>query len=225
MPKLDADNERIYLASASPRRRELFALTGWTARIIPAEVDETYQPGEKAGDYVIRMATTKAKTAASVLNSTAVIIAADTIVLDGDQVLGKPANEREAQNMLITLRAHKHKVFTAIALIKHDMHVVDFCETGVPMLDYDHDTVEKYVASGSPLDKAGAYGIQDREFLLVDVEQMRDCYANVMGLPICNLVRSMRRFGEKPLQDVPIACQNHTRYDCRAHLTILRGVS
>lgn len=93
------------------------------------------------------------------------------------------------------------------------------------MRPLDAKSVQAYVKSGEPMDKAGAYGIQDREFNLVDLRAMHDCFANVMGFPICHFVRAMRRWGMEPPEDVPIACQGYTGYDCPVYHSILRGDS
>jgi predicted house-cleaning NTP pyrophosphatase (Maf/HAM1 superfamily) len=98
---------------------------------------------------------------------------------------------------------------------------VDTCVSEVPMREYADPEVEAYLDSGSPLDKAGAYGIQDGDFNPVDMSRMRDCFANVMGLPLCHLVRNLRRLGYEPPADVPAACQAFTGYECHVFPAIL----
>ena len=110
-----------------------------------------------------------------------------------------------------------------IVLIEPQNHheIVEVCETLVPMRNYDLVEIEAYVASGSPLDKAGAYGIQDDGFQPVAAELLQGCYTNVMGLPLCHLVRAMRRLGHHPPVDVPTACQVYTGFLCPVYQQIL----
>jgi len=212
------------LASASPRRRHLLVLTGWKVIVKPVEVDEALQPGESADVMARRLALTKMRLAVSNQEKNNVILAADTIVADGDRLLGKPVDTKDAERMLINLRGRSHCVFTAIALteMRSGCEEIDICKTVVPMRDYSKDEVEAYIASGEQMDKAGSYGIQDDGFRPVEVERLNDCYANVMGLPLCHVVRAMRRLGHPLAVDVPAACQMFTGYTCMVHRDILR---
>jgi len=214
----------IGLASASPRRRELLGLTGWAVSNLPAGVDEVPLAGETAEVLARRLALAKARAAAASPDGLAVTLGADTIVVDGGRMMGKPADAAEAAEMLERLRGGTHRVLTALALVdpRRGTELVELCETAVPMRDYTRDEVAGYVASGSPLDKAGAYGIQDGGFQPVALERLEGCFANVMGLPLCHLVRGMRRLGHVPPADVPTACQEHTAYACRVFDRILR---
>lgn len=218
-------NPLILLASASPRRDELLALTGWPFRACPTSVDESPLPGEDGAALARRLAEAKVRAAANSATHSAYVLAADTIVQDGERILGKPADEAEARRMLSGLRGHDHGVVTAIALLAADMGelIVDACETMVPMRAYADEELEAYLNSGGHRDKAGAYGIQDNGFRPVDVASMHGCYANVMGLPLCHLVRSMRRLGLEPAADVPDACQSHNAYACDVYLQVLGG--
>jgi MAF protein len=172
---------------------------------------------------VRRLALAKADSAGAAADHNEIVLAADTAVLNGDRILGKPADRAEAREMLQALRGREHRVLTAIALVDQASgeRVVDVCETCVPMRAYGDAEVEAYVASGAVQDKAGAYGIQDHGFDPVLVDQMQGCYANVMGLPLCHLVRSMRRLGLEPPGDVPAACRAHTGYACSVYPGIL----
>jgi MAF protein len=211
------------LASASPRRSELLALTGWKAIIDPVEVDEQPIPGEGAQRLARRLASAKARRAAEDAASTGMILAADTVVADGDQMLGKPADPEEAKQMLLALRGRDHRVITVIVLIEQQNRheIMEICETLVPMRNYGMEEIEAYIASGSPLDKAGAYGIQDGGFQPVASESLQGCYTNVMGLPLCHLVRAMRRLGHHPPVDVPVVCRAHTGFLCPVSQQIL----
>jgi len=210
----------LTLASASPRRQELLRLTGWKVVTRPAEVEERQEPGETPENMTRRLAVAKARATQGEL-----VLGADTVVVQDDQVLGKPADEAEARRVLQALRGRRHRVISSIALVDANGQTLatDTCVSDVPMRKYTDEEIEGYLASGSPLDKAGAYGIQDGGFQPVSMDGMQDCFANVMGLPLCHLVRSMRRLGHEPPADVPAACQAHTGYDCRVFPAILRG--
>jgi MAF protein len=216
----------ILLASNSPRRKDLLSLTGWQFSIQPPQVDETPLPGEGGVEYVQRLARLKVEAAADQAGVNGVIIAADTTVIirqvDGtDLILAKPANRDEAVAMLRLLRGSTHQVHTAIAILskRDDTLAADLCTTDVPMRDIRDDEIEAYVASGDPLDKAGAYAIQHAGFH--PVEALNGCFANVMGLPLCHLTRSLRKFGITPKTDLPRVCQAALGYNCPVHSQIL----
>jgi MAF protein len=221
---LDQTTVMLRLASASPRRSELLALTGWEQAVLPAEVDETPQEGEAAEALARRLAREKAL-AASEANAQSAVIAADTVVeLDG-KILGKPSGPEEARQMLRALRGRSHRVITAIHLLDpvSDREILDACTTEVPMRAYSDAELEAYVASGEPLDKAGGYGIQSQGFQPVDRGRLAGCFANVMGLPLCHVVRSAQHLGLQPARDVPAACQEHLAYDCPVYAQILEA--
>jgi septum formation protein len=210
------------LASASPRRNDLLSLTGWSTIVYPVEVDELPMHDESAEELVKRLALTKVRTAASNHDKSSIILAADTVVVDGRRLLGKPSDEAQAKEMLWDLRGRRHRVLTTLALLDRRNHrqVLETCESSVPMREYTMDEVDIYITSGGPMDKAGGYGIQDT-FSPVAMERFHGCYANVMGLPLCHLVRAMRRFGYSPSIHVPEACQAHLGYDCSVYKVIL----
>ncbi|MBM3120698.1 MAG: septum formation protein Maf [Chloroflexi bacterium] len=211
------------LASASPRRRELLALTGWPAIVRPASADEQPLPGEGAVGLAQRLSQAKAVEVAARADGRTLVLGADTVVSHEEALLGKPADEAEARRMLDLLRGQTHEVITALTLVADDgaWQAQEVCHTPVPMRDYTPQAVGEYLASGAAFDKAGAYGIQDRPFDPVDVHQMTGCYANVMGLPLCHLVRLMRRRDLRPAANVPAACQAHTGYRCGIYAEIL----
>ena len=204
----------LLLASQSPRRRALLALLGLPFRIVPAEVDERPRSGEDPQKYVSRLAEAKARAVAHLTSPGWLVLGADTAVVDGDDILGKPANAEEAIRLLKRLRGRNHQVYTALALLDpaQERCVRDLCVTQVPMRAYTDEEIAAYVATGDPLDKAGAYAIQHAGFR--PVEAIDGCYANVMGLPLCHLVRTLRAFGVTPHQDVPRACQAALGYAC-----------
>jgi MAF protein len=190
----------------------------------PVEVDESSQQGESAEELARRLANAKAEAALRLKPQTDILLAADTLVVDGEQILGKPVDKTDALRMLMALRGGKHRVISALDLRANGHQQIEICETIVPMRDYELRDVQAYIETGSPMDKAGAYGIQDREFNPVELERMSGCFANVMGLPLCHLVRAMYRLAIFPQRNVPLACQSFTSYDCSAYPDILRGV-
>jgi MAF protein len=206
----------LVLASNSPRRRDLLALTGLTFIIRPADVDETPRAGETPAAYVLRLAENKAKTCPG-----ETVIAADTTVAIDGAILGKPRDHAEAAEMLRRLRGRRHQVHTGIGVKQDGLLLTSLCTTDVPMRPYSDEEIEVYVASGDPLDKAGAYAIQHADFH--PVENFSGCYASVMGLPLCHLVGALRKAGIAPLADVPAACQAHLQYTCPISDAILRG--
>jgi septum formation protein len=210
------------LASGSPRRQELLALGGWEIAVRSTQVDEVPQDDETGRELTRRLARNKAAARSSV--DGALVLAADTIVVDEKRLLGKPVDSAEAHRMLEQLRGRSHVVVTSIALQRADGTVVqDTCESTVRMRRYSDDEIRRYVAGGGPFDKAGAYAIQDGAFEPVDMSSFSDCFANVMGLPLCHVARSLRRIGVEPEADVPAACIAHTGYDCRVYPAILAG--
>jgi septum formation protein len=213
----------IILASNSPRRRQLLTWTGWSFQVSPVDIDETPYPGEDPGGYVSRLAQAKAEAGARQALPGSLILAADTIVADGQVLLGKPAGPDEAFAMLRRLKGRSHQVYTAIHLISTSdgRSTSDRCRANVPMRAYSDDEIAAYVETGDPLDKAGAYAIQHAGFH--PVENFRGCYACVVGLPLCHLVRSMARLGFSPVNDVPSICQANLNYGCPVYAAVLRG--
>ena len=216
---------RIRLASASPRRHELVNLTGWGLIVSPAEVDEVLRRNEDPAQFAQRLALDKAEVESRNVTNSDIILAADTIVVDGNQILGKPSDAADAKRILLKLRGKSHHVLTALALIDQEqkLHLVDICETKVPMRMFSDKELEAYIISGDPMDKAGAYGIQNAEFHPVAIEKLIGCYTNVMGLPLCHLSRSMQRLGMQPVEDIPSRCKSATNFDCQVFEDILRN--
>lgn len=192
----------VILASRSPRRRELLALGGLDFKVRPAAANEEARPGESPAEYVQRLSRTKAGLVAATAEPGAVVIGADTSVVlgeapDASSVLGKPAGPREAADMLRRLRGRTHRVLTAISVIDtaSRAELDEVVAARVPMRPYSDDEIETYVATGDPLDKAGAYAIQYAGFKPVDQAQFADCFATVMGLPVCRVLRLVEQVG------------------------------
>lgn len=211
----------LYLASNSPRRRELLKLGGWAFQLLPVEVDEHPEPGEQPAAYVHRLAEAKARVASRLVAEPGVVVAADTTVAccgpQGEDILGKPADANQAEAMLRRLRGRTHWVYTALALLPagETEPLMDCCRSDVPMREYSDAEMRAYIASGDPWDKAGAYAIQHAGFH--PVEELQGCYANVMGLPLCHLARNLGRLGMHPLADVARACQKELAYACKVY--------
>lgn len=215
----------LLLASNSPRRRQLLALGDWTFDVAASNIDETLLPAEEPAAYVRRLAEEKARAVLPRASAQHLIIGSDTsVIIDGD-VLGKPAHAAEAREMLLRLRGRTHQVYTGIAVLRaSDGNLwTDVVVTDVPMRAYDMDELERYIATGDPLDKAGAYGIQNPDFQ--PVASMAGCYASVMGLPLCSLSLLLRQAGLPPAADIPANCQAAIQYQCPAFPAILRGES
>lgn len=189
----------MYLASQSPRRRQLLEAAGFSLTIVPADIDETRLEGETPSHLVERLACQKAEATRLALAGKAtddVLLAADTIVWTGDgDVLGKPADEKAACATLRELSGRAHHVSTGVCLMQLD-HAANavatrsFVETTcVSFFDLTDEEIRAYVASGEPMDKAGAYGIQGRGRLLVS--GIEGDWANVVGLPVARVVREL----------------------------------
>ena len=202
---------QFILASRSPRRRELLAHLGVPFRVVVPEVEEDAEPASSGQPEGLAEALALAKAEAVARDEgEAVVIAADTIVVDGDTILGKPADGAAAAETLRRLRGKTHRVITGLAVVdagsgrRAASHVV----TAVQMRDYSDAEITAYVARGEPLDKAGAYAIQDEQFH--PVASYDGCYCNVVGLPLKALVILLRRAGLdiklNSLQDLPAQC-------------------
>ena len=213
--------ERLILASNSPRRRELLSLFGWPYEVIPSDIDEIRQPKEFPLEYVRRLACEKAHEVA--LGEQGLVIAADTIVVDGDELLEKPLDEGDAARMLRQLRGRTHQVYTGIAILdtQSGQFYEDVCCTDVSMRNYTDDEIQTYIASGDPMDKAGAYAIQHPGFH--PVENLTGCYASVMGLPLCHLAVGLRAFGLEISLELPQRCQDLLGTHCPDFNGILGG--
>ena len=222
---MTTNKHRLLLASQSPRRRELLALLGIPFEVSTPDVVETPQANETPAGLVARLSQAKARAACSEPSAQlpdTIIIACDTIVVLDGEPLGKPRDATEAAAMLRRLRQHpSHAVYSAVTLLlpAADQIQTDVAKTELTMRPYTDAEIAAYVATGDPLDKAGAYAIQHPGFH--PVAALEGCYANVMGLPLCHLTRGLRTLGTGPSCDVPAACQTHNNHHCSIHTTIL----
>ena len=186
-------NLPIYLASRSPRRRKLLKQLGIKFKSFSVNLDEKINGGEKPVHLVKRLSIEKLNLARKKIKS-GLIITADTIVVLNNKIIGKPKNKKEAVQYLKLLSGKQHIVFTGFAVmnIPANKIIVDYEKTEVKFRILDDDEINDYVLSGSPLDKAGAYGIQD-DFGAVFVEKINGCYYNVVGLPLTKLYQALRK--------------------------------
>ena len=182
---------QLILASQSPRRRELLGLTGLDFTVRVADIDETMDNTKTPFDEVARVSREKAMAVARKPDD--VVIAADTIVVCEGKVLGKPRNEEDAFRILSLLSGRDHEVMTGMTVLRGDETVTHTEVTKIRFRQLHPDEIRAYIATGEPMDKAGAYGIQGGAALFAD--QMEGDYYNVMGLPVCRLAMILRSFG------------------------------
>lgn len=208
--------DTLILASNSPRRRQLLALGGWTFDAHVADIDESVGAEESPRNYVERLAREKVCAIAARSLSAGVVVGADTTVVIDSEILGKPAHADEARAMLTRLRGRVHQVYTGIAALRmSDGELLsEVVVTDVPMRAYSDEEIVRYILSGDPMDKAGAYGIQNPDFQ--PVANMEGCYASVMGLPLCSLARLLAQLVVPPRTDVAGNCQATLAYHCRS---------
>lgn len=183
---------RVVLASQSPRRRELLAQIGIAHEVRPADIDESYLPGEHPPAHAERLAREKAQVLARAIPD-AVVIAADTIVVIDDAVLGKPVDAADAERMLARLAGRTHWVYTAVAVARDGALVSGVEAVEVTFRPLHPSQIRDYVATGEPMDKAGAYGIQG--FGATLVERIHGDYFAVMGLALGRMVGLLREVG------------------------------
>ena len=189
---------QLILASQSPRRKELLGLfhIPFTVRI--ADIDETMDPAKAPYDEVARVSLLKAKAVEA--NAEDVVIAADTIVVCDGKTLGKPHSEEEAAGMLRLLSGRDHQVMTGMTVLRGDTHRSITEVTDIHFRGLSENEIARYVASGEPMDKAGAYGIQGGAALFA--EKMVGDYYNVMGLPVCRLWQLLSQIAPEIMEDI-----------------------
>lgn len=185
------------LASGSPRRKEILEQCGIKFRIEKSDAEEVITK-TKPSDVVMELSEVKALEAAERVKETeCIIIGADTIVANGEVILGKPKDEAEACAMIESLQGHEHSVYTGVTLVirrggKQEI-ITLFEETKVEIISMNEDEIKEYVKSGEPMDKAGAYAIQG--LFAGNVKGIRGDYYNVVGLPICAILQELRKAG------------------------------
>ena len=183
----------LILASASPRRSELLRTLGLQFYVRPAKGEEHPEPGLSGGETAKRLSRAKCLEIAADADENAVVIAADTIVCLDDEILGKPSDEEDAERMLKALSGRDHRVFTGVTVARGGRVLSDYEETAVHFRPLSEREIEAYIATGEPMDKAGAYGIQGRASLFV--RAIEGDYFNVVGLPLCKLGQMLNELG------------------------------
>ncbi len=169
----------LILASASPRRAELLRAAGINFTVRAADVDETIQPRESPHDYVLRLSREKAL---AVARDDELTLGADTTVVINGEIAGKPVDDEDARRMLRALNGQWHEVLTGVTLARADRILSDVASTRVKFAEMSDAEIDWYVATGEPMDKAGAYAIQGHAALFV--ERIEGSYSNVVGLPV-----------------------------------------
>lgn len=189
---------KFILASASPRRRELLTSIGVDFEVLPSHVPEVHQEGEAPEEYVARLSRDKAH-AIALQHPDRWVIAADTTVLLGEQLLEKPVDARDAERMLAAIAGKTHVVYTGVTLenVERDWRETRVAESEVRMLSLSAEDIAWYVKTGEPLDKAGAYAVQGIGAMFID--SIHGSYTNVVGLPLATLFQMLRRAGIDPL--------------------------
>jgi septum formation protein len=187
---------KLILASTSPRRAEILRTVGWPFAACPVDIDEARHPDEEAAIYVERLAQEKAQAAAQVWVAGLTIIGADTVVVVDEEILGKPLDEDDARRMLRQLRGRWHQVLTGVALINGAPSEIRVAHetTEVKFALMSEGEIDWYVASGEPMDKAGAYAIQGLGSRFI--EGIRGDYFNVVGLPVRLLYELWTKAGQ-----------------------------
>ena len=189
-----ASEPNIVLASESQRRREIIGALDAAVEIVPSGVDERpAYPEEQAEDYVGSIAEDKARAVSSNGRLEALVIGADTSVVLEEKILGKPVDGAEARAMLTALRGRSHRVVTGVTVSRDGAVASSVTSSEVTMREYADSEIEAYIESGEPFDKAGGYAIQDRVF--APVSALSGCYLNVVGFPLCEVMRLMSEVG------------------------------
>ena len=178
----------IILASASPRRRKLLAAAGLDFDIIIPEIDETPLPGEHPRAFAERLAVEKTEA----VSADGIILAADTVVVQNDTILGKPVDAADARKMLEALSGAEHEVITAVCIRDAARSEVFSVSTRVVFRTLSCDEIDDYIAGGEPMDKAGAYAIQGGAAHMV--RSIHGSYTNVVGLPLCEVLEHLDTF-------------------------------
>ena len=190
-------DKRLILASRSPRRLTLLKQIGLEVEVVPCNVEEEFDQRKSPAENAVEIALRKARDVAGRADN-AIIIGADTIVAIDGQMLGKPLDEADAIRMLSTLSGRTHTVYTGFALVDRpsNRHLAEVEATSVTFRSLPVDEIREYAEGGSPMDKAGAYGIQD-DYGAVFVKRIEGCYYNVVGLPLSRFYESMKSFQEQ----------------------------
>lgn len=212
----------LILASRSPRRHELLSLLEIPFEIRVADIDETPLAGEAPVDVPQRLSRLKAEAVATDMDA-GLVIGADTVVVHKGEILGKPEDAEDAEAMLRRLREERHRVFSGFTVTDAATGklITELCETKIWLRAMTNEEIARYVASGDPMDKAAGYAIQNDVF--APVSKAVGCPANVMGLPMCHVVRNLRRFGMELPDSQPTRCAIRFGYHCALTEYVMPG--
>ncbi len=194
-------NPTLLLASASPRRRELLMQIGVTPEVWPADLDETVRPGEVPADYVLRLARAKAEAVWAASGGRCPVLAADTSVVCGPDILGKPADKAALVAMLTRLASRSHEVLTAVALRSGNRLRTALCTSEVTFRPLKRDEIERYWETGEPADKAGGYAVQGLGAMFIS--RLQGSYSGVMGLPLYETAQLLQAAGVPTALSLP----------------------
>jgi septum formation protein len=186
---------KVVLASASPRRKKLLEQVGLQFDIIPANIDEDDIDITSPEQFVMELASRKAQHIAKNQAADSIVIGSDTTVYLGDELLNKPTNEKDAYTMLTQLSSNTHQVYTGVSLVVNELgkESTFYVKTEVTFRDLGEKEKIAYIATGSPMDKAGSYGIQD-DFGSVFVSHISGCYYNIVGFPLSRFFEEIKKF-------------------------------
>jgi septum formation protein len=194
-------NPTLLLASASPRRRELLMQIGVIPEVWPADLDETVRPGEVPADYVLRLARAKAEAVWVASGGRCPVLAADTSVVCGPDILGKPADKAALVAMLTRLASRSHEVLTAVALRGGNGLRTALCTSEVTFRPLKRDEIERYWDTGEPADKAGGYAVQGLGAMFIS--RLQGSYSGVMGLPLYETAQLLQAAGVPTALSLP----------------------
>jgi septum formation protein len=186
-------DQQLHLASKSPRRKKLLEQVNLSFKVIAVDTPEIFKKNERPVDAVRRIALEKLAASKEIIKK-GIIITADTIVVLNGKIIGKPLDENDAVRMLKTLSGKRHIVYTGFSVYNSvtGTTITDYAKTYVTFRKLHLQEIKDYVATGSPLDKAGAYGIQD-DYGAVFIDKINGCYYNVVGLPLTKVYKTLQR--------------------------------
>jgi septum formation protein len=194
MAPANSEYSSIVLASSSPRRRELLQQLGVDFHVVAADIEEQARPGEKPGDFVLRMAHEKALEVMQKVGSSLPVLGSDTAVILNGQILGKPQNRSDAIGMLSSLSGKTHEVYSAVAVAVSETEIHEALNvTKVTFSNLEPDWIDSYCNSGDPMDKAGAYGVQGRA--AEKISRIEGSFYGVMGLPLYETAQLLKSAG------------------------------
>ena len=190
---MDEKETIIMLASSSPRRSELLTQIGVRYEVRHVDIDESVGEDESATEYVVRMSLEKARRGHQAAEQRYITIGADTCIECDGEILGKPEDEKDAARLLTKLSGREHTVHSAVTVVSEQTEMTELCSSVVCFVKMEQSTIDAYIATGEPLDKAGAYAIQGQAAQFIT--KLEGSYSSVMGLPLFETARLLRKCG------------------------------